>query len=370
MSPRPCLFLNQITVYISFKKTWNLLYETIMKYWQDISLFKKMYLFNKDQYIFIPVSDAASKYNVVSFFVAKRTIQYEDMDFVYHFITKTTFVLIFSGVLDEEIRIVIVGKGCSVKREISDAILGKNVFETDSLRRRRFLSQTDAAPVISQLQRDRYVDSMFGKVFIVTTTPDFTGSPINAMPDYTPKFLAMTSPGPHIIILAVETSSSAESVNYDEMVEPFTHVFGKSIHQYFAVILDKRKDGLFQNIFDNSPICQKLVRQGRLLYFEKQKRNRLVVDILQIVQQIRKETTEPYFSNNLFLKTEEILKQKSLEQYDNQLDKVRQHEVEIASLKAKLSFLEREQDIIKDLNTRESAIQHFDINEFKHIFNI
>ncbi|VDI59944.1 Hypothetical predicted protein [Mytilus galloprovincialis] len=191
---------------------------------------------------------------------------------------------------------------------------------------------------ITALQRDQYVDTMFGKVFIVTTTPDFTGSPTNAMRENAPQFLAMTSPGPHIIILAVEPSSSTESDNYDGMVEPFKDVFDKNIHEHFAVVLDEKQDALIPHNFDNSPVCKRLVQKGRLLYFEKQKRHRLVTNILQIVQEIRKETTEPYFSNYFYRKTEEILKQKRLEQYDNQLDKVRQHEVEIASLKAKLSF--------------------------------
>ncbi|CAC5376543.1 unnamed protein product [Mytilus coruscus] len=275
-----------------------------------------------------------------------------------------------SGLTDEEIRIVVAGKSCSIKRKILDAILGKDTLNhLGTYRYRPLLSQIDAVPVITQLQRDRYEDTSFGKAFIVTTTPDTTGLPIKALRDDILKFLTMTSPGPHIIILALDTSFATEIENYDEMLEPFIEVFGKNIVHHVALVLDKKQDVSIPDIFDNSPICGKLVKKDRLIYCEQQKRHQFVIDILQIVRQIRTETMKPYFSNDLYAKTEDILKQKCLEQYDSQLEEVRRQEVEIASLKEKLSLLEKRQNIITDLNTRESAIKHFDISLLKQIFN-
>ncbi|XP_063431717.1 GTPase IMAP family member 4-like [Mytilus trossulus] len=183
------------------------------------------------------------------------------------------------------------------------------------------------------------------------------------------KFLTMTSPGPHIIILALETSFATELESYDAMLEPFIEVFGKNIVHYVALVLDKKQKSSIPDMFDSSPICGNLVKKDRLIYFEQQKRNQLVFDILQIVRQIRTETMEPYFSNDFYAKTEYVLKQKCLEQLDSQLEEVRRQEPEIASLKEKLSILEERQNIITDLNTRESAIKHFDISLLKQIFN-
>lgn len=268
----------------------------------------------------------------------------------------------------EELRVVVVGKNSFIKRCMVDALLGKDHFTLGTYASKRlFLSQTDTKPGTSQLQRDRYVDNAFERVFIVTTTPDITGCPIIAMRDDILTFITMTSPGPHMIILAVEASVEAESDNYDEMLKPFIKVFGENVQRHFALALDKKPDGSVANIFKNSPICESLVQKYRVLYLEQQ-RDRFIPDIIRIVKQIRKNTMVPYFSDHIYERTETLLKLKSLEQYDYQLEEVRHKEVEIASLSGKLSLLKRQQNSIKDLNTRELAIKHFDTSLLKQTF--
>lgn len=278
-------------------------------------------------------------------------------------------ILLLQGFLYEELRIVVVGKNCYIKRGTLDALLGSDKLKFGTYASKdRFVSRSHATPGISQLQRDRYVDKTFERVFIVTTTPDITDCPIIPMRDDIVKFLTMTSPGPHMIILAVETGFEAELENYDEMLKPFIEVFGENVKRHFVLSLDRKPDGSVTSIFDNSPICKRLVQKHRLVYLEQQKRYRFVSDILRIVRQIRRDTMVPYFSNHIYETTEKFLKLESLEQYDSQLEKVRDREVEIASLSGKLSLLKRQQNSIKDLNTRELAIKHFDTGLLKQSF--
>ncbi|CAC5391229.1 unnamed protein product [Mytilus coruscus] len=261
---------------------------------------------------------------------------------------------ISSGKRYEEVRIVVAGKGSFIKTEITEAILGDGILKSQ----RYGIGERELALGTTQLQRGRTVDKMFEKVFTVTTTPDISGSPLKALRDEILKFLTMTSPGPHIVILAVNSSLRIEYENFDDMLKPFMDVFGEQFQEYIVLALEEEFSHR-TSLFSNSPICKKLVQKNRILYLEYGRRRLFVSDMLSFIEKIQRQTKVSYFSNPLYERTEQVLRLKSLEQYDTQLEEVREQETEIALLREKLIMLEGQRKVTQGLDTRESAIEHF-----------
>lgn len=260
-----------------------------------------------------------------------------------------------SGKRYEEVRIVVAGEGSTIKMEITDAILGDGTLKSQGYG----ISKPGVASGTTQLKRGRTVDKMFERVFTVTTTPDISGSQLKTMRDEIVQFLAMTSPGPHIVILAV--NNPAVYIDYekniDSMLTPFVDVFGEQFLEYIVLALDDESSRINSKLCTSS-ICKKLVQKDRILYLEYGRRNLFVKDMLSFIEKIQKETKVSHFSNPLYERTEQVLKIKSLEQYDTQLEEVRQQETEIALLREKLIMLEGRQKITQCLDSRESAIKH------------
>lgn len=201
------------------------------------------------------------------------------------------------------------------------------------------------------------VEPNFMVQFTVTTASStmFSGD----YPDAIAQCIAMTSPGPHIVLIAIPTPSQFDPENFDELSQTLTNVFGKAFEQYFLPVFINYTQENIIHYGQSSQLLQGLFERGRYLsYFSGFNRNKLILDLLTIIEQIKLITGNQFFTNEVYAETEKLFELRSRDYDKNRLEEYRQQECEIATLKERLYHLEHEQRKIKDSNTRKSFIQN------------
>lgn len=225
--------------------------------------------------------------------------------------------------------------------------------------------ETDSSELIGHVTRRKYTDLAFGKKFVVigTTGEDLFFPNNNELSKDIARIITLTSPGPHAIIVAVRNSLFIGD-KIDEIISPIAKLFGPDIVNYIIISLileSSAISGASEIMIKGSSIVQELVRKERVMYLDSEKlqlehREFLVEKVLQLIDQTASSKGKSYFTNQMYLRSEELISEKMIQFHESSLDKYRTLESQIAYLKSKIFILKKEQNQIKRYNEREVVL--------------
>lgn len=212
-----------------------------------------------------------------------------------------------------EIRIVLLGKTGTGKSATGNSILGEKVFA----------SLASGSSITSRCSQRSSI--RFGHKLVIVDTPGiFDTSQTNEhTQEEICKCIAITSPGPHAIILVLSISRfTAEEQN---SIEHFVRHFGKNIYKY-VIVLFTRKDDLDEDgktlrshIKSSPPELQNLIQKcgGRVITFNNrlkgEKQGEQVEDLLHIILQNVDQNGGECYTDEMYLEAERLLKEREEE---------------------------------------------------------
>lgn len=288
-----------------------------------------------------------------------------------------TFYLftIESSHLKNEVRVVLLGKTGSGKSSTGNTILNQDAFKSA-------LSGCAVTPKCTSKKA-----SIFGRDILVVDSPGLFDT------DYTNeetikkvlKCIGLTLPGPHCFLLVLGLSRFTNEEK--QTIEHFVDLFGNDVYRYFIIVftgkdqLDLEKKTLEQYLETVPEELKTIIRKcgKRFIAFNNRAkgsdRKRQTKSLLKMIDDNISENDEKYYTNEMYLEAEKILKKRD-EEIEN--ERKQQYEREKEEIMRQFTEKERQKEIDRLNNeysnrkpSREVAREEVeeDDNFFQNLWN-
>lgn len=268
----------------------------------------------------------------------------------------------FSSDSIKDVRIAVVGKTGTGKSSTGNTILGGNVFS----------SGVCGASITPECQSE--TTTRFGRTIQVVDTPGVydTGMSNEEVQREICKCIFLTSPGPHCILLVLGLNRFTKEEK--ETIDHFIKYFGNNIFRYFIIVFTRkddldREEKTIEYFIERSPeYLKEIIRKfsNRYIAFNNRadspEKENQVKHLLKMIDEIVRENKGTHYSNEMYQKTEKLLRREA-EKTENERKRKREREEkeierkcnqekekekELQKLRAKYSQLPSARDEVKN----------------------